>query len=50
MKIKKIAVYVEIPTDGFLEVFQNFDALRGLVPIVHFKKCEKHPWRKKPWR
>ena len=27
------------------ELYSNCDALRNLVPLVQFKKREKHPWR-----
>ena len=27
------------------ETNTNCDALRDLVPVVQFKKREKHPWR-----
>ena len=29
---------------GNLQIFNNCDALRDLLPFVQFMKLEKHPW------
>ena len=30
---------------NFCVEFIQWDVLRDLVPFLHFKKLEKHPWR-----
>ena len=53
--LEKIFLFTRTAITGFLKIMAyktivkaisvNSDALRELVPLVQFKKREKHPWR-----